>query len=82
MSINVAKKVCQKSTGFSSERKKKNTTVLPKITGRMKVVSYELGFDKSYWADGSCEAEHSKNWNGEKSQECSERAGPPLTEIY
>ncbi len=22
-----------------------------------------LRFDKSYWADGGCEAEHSKNWN-------------------
>ena len=52
---------CVKSGGISPERKeKKNITVLPKITGRMKVVSYELSFDKSYWADGSCGAEHSK----------------------
>lgn len=72
---NLVTKVCWERKDFSPERKKKHH-YSSKDYREDECCELWLSFDKSYWADGSCEAEHSKSWNREQSQECSKRAGP------
>lgn len=68
------KRVLREERFFSG--KKKNLHYSSKDYREDERCELWLSFDKSYWADGSYEAEHSKIWNREKSQECSKRAGP------
>lgn len=57
-----------------------NIPVLPKITGKMKVVSYGSVWTRVIEQMGTARLNTVKSWNREESQECSERAGPHFTQ--
>lgn len=57
---NSVTKVCRARTDFSPEREKKTRRCPSKDYREDESRELWLSFDKSYWADGSSEAEHSK----------------------